>query len=126
MNYLNLLISVVITFLAYAIFPFCYLIINKKIFYIDDKKLKKILIINSVIVSLFFAIISFLLYPNDYKINFVFEKGKKTISRYNVFGMPKEFLLETKTNKLIIEDNEIKIDYELEGNNFSYTLQIGG
>ena len=70
MNYLNLLISVVITFLAYAIFPFCYLIINKKIFYIDDKKLKKILIINSVIVSLFFAIISFLLYPNDYKINF--------------------------------------------------------
>lgn len=63
---------------------------------------------------------------NDYKINFVFEKGKKTISRYNVFGMPKEFLLETKTNKLIIEDNEIKIDYELEGNNFSYTLQIGG
>lgn len=59
---------------------------------------------------------------NEYKINFVFEKDKKTISRYNVFGMPKEFLLETKTNKLIIKDNEIDLNYNLEGNNFKYSL----
>lgn len=62
---------------------------------------------------------------NEYKINFIFEKNKKTISKYNVFGMPKEFLLHTKTNKLIIKDNEIEIKYELEGNNFSYLLKIG-
>lgn len=61
---------------------------------------------------------------NEYKINFVFEKGKKTISKYNVFGMPKEFLLETKTKKLKITDNEIILDYNLEGNDFSYHLQM--
>ena len=60
---------------------------------------------------------------NEYKINFVFEKAKKTISRYNVFGMPKEFLLETKTNKLIIKDNQIELNYNLEGNNFKYSLE---
>ena len=30
---------------------------------------------------------------NEYKINFVFDELEKTISKYNVFGMPKEFLL---------------------------------
>ena len=59
---------------------------------------------------------------NEYKINLVFEKGKDTISKYNVFGMPKEFLLETKTKKLEITNTLIKIDYNLEGNNFSYEL----
>ena len=61
---------------------------------------------------------------NEYKINLLFEKGKDTISRYNVFGMPKEFLLETKTNKLEITNTLIKIDYNLEGNNFSYKLVL--
>ena len=59
---------------------------------------------------------------NEYKINLIFEKGKTTISKYNVFGMPKEFLLETKTTKLEITNTLIKIDYNLEGNNFSYQL----
>ena len=59
---------------------------------------------------------------NEYKINLIFEKNKKTISKYNVFGMPKEFLLETKTNKLVIKDNQIDLDYNLEGNNFKYSL----
>ena len=63
---------------------------------------------------------------NEYKINLIFEKGKKTLSKYNVFGMPKEFLLETKTNKLEITDSEIKIDYNLEGNKFSYHLEVEG
>ena len=61
---------------------------------------------------------------NDYKINLIFEKGKKTISKYNVFGMPKEFLLQTNTKKLEIIDKEIKIDYNLEGNDFSYHLEV--
>ena len=61
---------------------------------------------------------------NEYKINLIFEKGKDTISKYNVFGMPKEFLLETKTKKLEITNTFIKIDYNLEGNNFSYQLGL--
>ena len=60
---------------------------------------------------------------NEYKINLVFENKKKTISTYQVFGMPKTFDLETKTNKLIIDDNKIEIIYELEGNNFKYLLE---
>ena len=50
---------------------------------------------------------------NEYKINMIFEKGKKTISKYNVFGMPKEFLLETR-KKLI-----------LFGKNYFYSVMIG-
>lgn len=59
---------------------------------------------------------------NEYKINFIFEKEKNTMSKYNVFGMPKEFLLETKTNKLNIYDNKIELEYELEGNKFTYSV----
>ncbi len=61
---------------------------------------------------------------NEYKINLVFEKNKKTISTYQVFGMPKTFDLETKTKKLIIKDNIIELEYELEGNNFKYSLEM--
>lgn len=63
---------------------------------------------------------------NEYKINLIFERNKKTISTYNVFGASKVFELETFTNVLEIKENEIKIEYELEGNNFSYTLKLGG
>lgn len=61
---------------------------------------------------------------NEYKINLIFEKNKKTISTYQVFGMPKTFSLETNTKKLIIKDNIIKLDYELESNKFSYVLEM--
>lgn len=61
---------------------------------------------------------------NEYKINMIFEKGKNTISRYNVFGMPKEFLLETKTKKLETTDTNIYLNYNLEGNDFSYSLEV--
>ena len=60
---------------------------------------------------------------NEYKINLVFEKNKKSISTYQVFGMPKTFDLETTTKKLNIEDKKLEIDYELEGNNFKYLLE---
>lgn len=63
---------------------------------------------------------------SEYKINLIFEKGKKTISTYSVFGAPKIFELETITKKLELDEKEIKIEYELEGNNFSYSLFIGG
>lgn len=59
---------------------------------------------------------------NEYKVNLVFQKNKKTMSNYQVFGIPKTFDLETKTNKLIIEDNKIEINYNLEGNDFKYSL----
>lgn len=59
---------------------------------------------------------------NEYKINLVFEKNKMTISTYQVFGMPKVFDLETNTNKLIIKDNSIEVNYNLEGNDFKYIL----
>jgi hypothetical protein len=38
--------------------------------------------------------------------------------------MPKEFLLETKTKKLEITDTNINLDYNLEGNDFSYSLEV--
>ena len=60
---------------------------------------------------------------NEYKINLIFENNKKTISNYQVFGMPKIFDLETKTKKLIIKDNLIELEYELEGNNFKYSIE---
>lgn len=60
---------------------------------------------------------------NEYKINFIFEKNKNTISTYQVFGMEKIFDLETITKKLIIKDQSIVLDYELEGNNFSYFVE---
>jgi len=59
---------------------------------------------------------------NEYKINFVFEKDKETISTYQVFGMEKIFDLNTNTKKLIIKDNEIVLNYDLEGNDFKYSL----
>ena len=63
---------------------------------------------------------------NEYKINLIFEKNKTTTSKYNVFGMPKEFLLETKTKKLEIEENKIIINCNLEGNDFNYHLILEG
>lgn len=62
----------------------------------------------------------------DYKINLIFEKNKKTISTYNVFEASKIFELETICKELLIKEEEIKIEYKLEGNNFSYLLKIGG
>lgn len=61
---------------------------------------------------------------NEYKINLLFDLNKKTMSSYNVFGMPKEFLLETITNKLEINNDKIILKYNLEGNNFSYILEM--
>ena len=89
---------------------------NNKIVYKENNVIVTILILNNKIEMNRTC--------NEYKINLIFEKDKKTISKYNVFGMPKEFLLETKTKKLEILDNQIKIDYNLEGNDFSYHLEV--
>ncbi len=62
----------------------------------------------------------------DYNINLIFEKNKKTISTYKLFGTSKEFLLETKTNKLLIQENKLSVDYELEGNKFMFCIEFGG
>ena len=52
----------------------------------------------------------------------VVEKDKTTISTYQVFGIEKIFDLETKTQKLNIEENSLELEYELEGNEFKYSL----
>ncbi len=62
----------------------------------------------------------------EYEINLTFDMLQSTISTYSVFGAPKIFELETKTKKLNITDDKIEIDYILEGNEFYYTLKIGG
>lgn len=61
---------------------------------------------------------------NDYKINLNFEKNKKTISNYQLFGGNKVFDLETHTKKLNINNNKIEINYILEGNDFKYILEM--
>ena len=61
---------------------------------------------------------------NDYNIELVFNKATKTISTYQVFGGLKTFQLETITKNLNISDKKIEIDYNLEGNDFSYTLEM--
>lgn len=61
---------------------------------------------------------------NEYKIKLIFDKFKDTISTYSLFGALKIFELETVTKKLLISDKKIEIDYVLEGNNFSYKLEV--
>ena len=61
---------------------------------------------------------------NDYEINLIFEKNKKTISTYQIFGGFKKFSLETITKSLKIDKSKIEINYELEGNAFTYTLEM--
>ena len=61
---------------------------------------------------------------NEYNINLIFEKNKKTMSTYKVFGGSKEFILETDTKKLNIDKNKIYIEYILEGNLFKYKLEM--
>ena len=60
-----------------------------------------------------------------YEINLIFEKNKITKSTYQ-FDSSKVLELNTLTKNLLINDNLIKIDYELEGNKFSYSLNLGG
>ena len=59
----------------------------------------------------------------EYEINLIFKQNSKTISTYFLFGTSKKFILNTYTKKLDIKDNKLNIDYNLEGNNFSYLLE---
>lgn len=61
---------------------------------------------------------------NDYIINLIFENGITTKSTYQIFGGHKKFYLETRTEKLMISENRIEIDYILEDNKFSYVLEM--
>ena len=61
---------------------------------------------------------------NDYEINLILEKNKNTISFYKLFGGTKVFELSTVTNYLNIDNNKIEVYYELEGNEFKYTLEM--
>lgn len=61
---------------------------------------------------------------NEYEINLLIEDKKDTISTYSVFGGVKIFELETKTKKLIITDEKLVAEYNLEGNDFKFTLEV--
>ena len=63
---------------------------------------------------------------DKYKFNLVFDTLNDTISTYNVFDISRIIYLKTNTKKLSISDNEIIIEYNLEGNDFYYCLNIGG
>lgn len=62
----------------------------------------------------------------EYKIKLIFEKNKKSKSTYTFFGGSKTFELDTCTSALEVTPEYIKVDYELEGNKFSYSLKLGG
>ena len=61
---------------------------------------------------------------NEYDILLILERNKTTKSQYKIFGGSKIFYLETNTKKLIINDKKIEIKYILEGNEFSYILEL--
>lgn len=88
---------------------------NKIVYKENDKKVTILIFDNKIEMNR---------YSNDYEINLLFEKNKKTISHYKIFGGNKIFNLETNTKKLSISDYKILIEYELEGNKFKYTLEM--
>ena len=63
---------------------------------------------------------------SNYEIDFIFENGKKTNAVYKLKEYNKEFKLDIITTKLDIDEKEISINYNLEGNLFSFKLIIGG
>lgn len=60
----------------------------------------------------------------EYEINLILESNKNTISTYSVFGGSKKFDLNTKTKNLIITDKKIVSEYNLEGNDFKFILEV--
>ena len=60
----------------------------------------------------------------EYIIELLFDKSKNTESTYMFIGGNKKFYLNTKTNKIVINENKIEIDYELEDNKFSYVVEM--
>ena len=60
---------------------------------------------------------------SEYKVKLAFKLNDKGLSIYKLKGHD-EFLLDVDTKELIISDNYIKIDYTLEGNEFSYILSL--
>ena len=63
---------------------------------------------------------------DNYEIDFIFENGKRTSATYKLKEYNKEFKLDIVTTKLVIKEELIAINYNLEGNIFSYELKIGG
>lgn len=62
---------------------------------------------------------------NEYSLNLVFEENKNTKSIYKLFNISKNFILDTKCTKLVIDEKIINIEYIIEDNKFMYILKIG-
>lgn len=61
---------------------------------------------------------------NEYHIDLILDSNKETVSTYSVFGGSKKFDLNTKTNKLLITDEKIISEYNIEGNDFKFILEV--
>lgn len=61
---------------------------------------------------------------SDYQLTLNFENGKETTSIYEFVGGSKKFELKTFTSNLLITDNKIFVKYNLEGNDFEFTLEV--
>lgn len=60
----------------------------------------------------------------EYLLTLNLEKNKQTISTYEFIGGEKVFNLNTYVNELIISDNSIYVKYNLEGNDFEFSLEV--
>lgn len=61
---------------------------------------------------------------SEYQVTINLNKNKNTISTYDFVGGNKTFELNTKTTKLVITDSKIDVEYNLEGNEFKFFLEV--
>ena len=61
---------------------------------------------------------------NEYILTLNLELKKETLSTYTFIGGNKTFNLKTYTKELLISDNLIYVKYNLEGNDFEFSLEV--
>ena len=77
-----------------------------------------------VLITIFDDKISIKRSNSDYQVIINLDKKKDTLSTYEFVGGSKTFYLDTKTSELILTDNKICAKYNLEGNDFEFTLEV--
>lgn len=86
---------------------------NNKINYIEDNIKVNIMLDNNIIIKRI---------DDEKEIILEFVLNKNTNCLYNIYD--KQFKLNIYTNKLVIKDNYIEIDYNIEENNMNFKLYI--